>query len=143
MHTSLAIVVSSIFAILAFWHFYMAVRIRSGVSGAVPSVDGKPLFTPSRQGTVAVGIVLIVFAILVAGTAGIISSIGIPQRLLIWASYILAAGLMMRAIGEFKYVGLFKKVRGSKFATLDTLIYSPLCLLLSIGVAVVAGNPRV
>jgi hypothetical protein len=143
MHTPLAIIVSSVFAALALWHFAMAMRMQSGmVSGAVPSVDGKPLFSPSRQGTVAVGIVLILFALLVAATAGIVS-IGLSGGFLVWASYILAAGLMMRAIGEFKYVGLFKKVRGSKFATLDTLIYSPLCLLLSIGVAVVAGNPRV
>ena len=38
----------------------------------------------------------------------------------------------------FKSLGLFKRVRGSKFATLDTWVYSPLCLLLAAGVASVA-----
>ena len=31
-----------------------------------------------------------------------------------------------------------KRVRGSRFAKLDTLFYSPLCLLLASGVALVA-----
>ena len=45
-----------------------------------------------------------------------------------------------RAIGDFKYVGFFKRVRGSKFARMDTLVYSPLCLLLALGVARVAWS---
>jgi hypothetical protein len=47
-------------------------------------------------------------------------------------------GLVARAIGEFKYLGFFKRVTGSKFARLDTLLYSPLCLLLAVGVTFVA-----
>ena len=63
---------------------------------------------------------------------------GLHARWLAWLSYALAAGLLARAVGEFKYVGFFKRVRGSRFARLDTLLYSPLCLLLSAGVAAVA-----
>lgn len=137
MSNAIAIFVSATFAVLALWHFYMALLPRSGVSGAVPSVEGKPLFTPSRGSTVAVGVALIVFAGLVAATAGFVS-VGLPSPVLAWASYALAAGLALRAIGDFRYVGLFKRIRGNKFATLDTYIYSPLCLLLGIGVAVVA-----
>ena len=66
---------------------------------------------------------------------------GLPHYLLAWACYALALGLLARAIGEFKYVGFFKKVRGSKFARMDTLLYSPVCLLLSAGVAVVGATP--
>ena len=43
-----------------------------------------------------------------------------------------------RVVGEFEYLELFKRVRGSRFVTLDTLVFSPLCLLLAVGVAVVA-----
>ncbi|MES2318120.1 MAG: DUF3995 domain-containing protein [Pseudomonadota bacterium] len=56
----------------------------------------------------------------------------------LWLSYALAAGLFARGVGEFNYLGLFKRVRGSRFATLDTWVYSPLCLLLAAGVASVA-----
>ena len=137
MKIGAGLVVSAIFVVLALWHFVMAMRSGSGVSGAVPSVDGKPLFVPSRLATVAVGVALVLFACLVAATAGVIAT-GVPQTVLRWLSFALAAGLFARAVGEFKYVGLFKRVRGSRFATLDTLVYSPLCVLLGAGVALVA-----
>ena len=98
---------------------------------------GKPLFAPSTRATVAVGVVLLLFAGLVAAT-GRLLEVGVSPRLLSWLSLALALGLLARAIGEFKYVGFFKRVRGSRFAHLDTWIYSPLCLLLALGVALVA-----
>ena len=41
--------------------------------------------------------------------------------------------LLARAVGDFRYVGFFKRVRGSRFATLDSRYFSPLCLLLGLG----------
>lgn len=137
MNTPLALLVSSMFIGLAVWHFRMAMLPTKGESGAVPTADGKPLFVPSRKSTVAVGMVLLLFAGLVAATAGVVS-VGLPTVALVWLSYALATGLLARAVGEFKYVGFFKRVRGSRFAKLDSLVYSPLCLLLAIGVALVA-----
>ena len=137
MKSLLALLVSTAFVSLAAWHFYMAFAGKSGENPAVPSVDGKPLFVPSRGSTIAVGVVLLLFALLVAATAGYVS-VGLPRPWLVWLSYALALGLLARAIGEFRYVGFFKKVRGSRFARMDTLLYSPLCLLLSINVAAVA-----
>jgi hypothetical protein len=131
--------VSVAFVALALWHFRMALLPASGTSGAVPSVAGRPLFVPSARATAAVGFVLLLFACLVAATGGLVH-VGIPPRLLTWSSFALALGLLARAIGEFKYVGFFKRVRGTRFAKLDTLLYSPLCLLLAVGVAVVAQH---
>jgi hypothetical protein len=139
MNIPLALFVWSVFVGLALWHFRMAMVPTKSESGAVPTVDGKPLFVPSRKSTVAVGVVLLLFAGLVAATAGVVS-VGLPTVVLVWLSYALAAGLLGRAVGEFKYVGFFKRVRGSRFATLDSVVYSPLCLLLAIGVALVAGK---
>jgi hypothetical protein len=51
---------------------------------------------------------------------------------------VVLVGLLARAVGEFKHVGFFKRVVGSRFATLDTYVYSPLCLALAMGVALVA-----
>ena len=137
MSKPLPLTVCLAFVILALWHFYMALVPRSGTAGAVPSVEGRPLFTPSRKATVGVGVVLPLFSALVAATAGLIS-VGLSRKALCWLSFTLAIGLLARAVGEFKYVGFFKRVRGSRFARLDTLLYSPLCLLLAIGVALVA-----
>jgi hypothetical protein len=137
MSDSLALAVASVFVALALWHFYMAAAPAQGRGGAVPVSDGKPLFVPSVRATLAVGLVLLLFALLVAGTGGLLSY-GLPRWLLRWLSYGLALGLLARAIGEFRYVGFFKRVVGTRFATLDTFVYSPLCLALAIGVALVA-----
>ena len=137
MSKPLPLTVCLAFVLLALWHFYMALVPGSGTAGAVPSVDGRPLFTPSRKATVGVGVALLLFSALVAATAGLIS-VGLSRKALSWLSFTLAIGLLARAVGEFKYVGFFKRVRGSRFARLDTLLYSPLCLLLAIGVALVA-----
>jgi hypothetical protein len=136
MNVALASVLCLVFVTLAIWHFRMALRPAPGASGAVPSVAGKPLFVPSPRATALVGVVLLLFACLVGATAGLVE-IGIPVRVLSWLCDALALGLLARAIGEFKYLGFFKRVRDSKFARLDTLLYSPLCLLLAVGVALV------
>ena len=139
MNNALPIAVSSIFLVLGLWHFYMALVPSSCKGGAVPSVGDKPLFVPSAAATVAVGIVLLSFAALVAATSGILW-LGLPRFALSGLSYALALGLLVRAIGEFKNIGFFKRNRGSRFATLDTFVYSPLCLLLSAGVATIAAQ---
>jgi len=135
--TPIACFVILVFVALAAWHVRMALGSSSVTSGAVPSVSGEPLWVPSVQATLAVAVALLLFACLVAAMAGFIS-FGIPQRTLAWFCYALALGLVARAIGEFKYLGFFKRVTGSKFARSDTLLYSPLCLLLAIGVTFVA-----
>lgn len=133
----LAYALAAVFVLLALWHFGMAVRPSSGKGGAVPSVDGKALFKPSRLATIGVGVVLLLFAALMGATGGLLRT-GLHPLLLAGLSYALAAGLLARGIGDFKYLGLFKRVRGSRFATLDSVVYSPLCVLLAAGVATLA-----
>jgi hypothetical protein len=52
-------------------------------------------------------------------------------------TWLTAAVFALRAIGDFRYVGFFKRIRDSRFARIDTLAYSPLrgCLALLIGIA--------
>ncbi|WP_281635816.1 DUF3995 domain-containing protein [Flavobacterium marginilacus] len=38
----------------------------------------------------------------------------------------------MRAIGDFNYVGFFKKIKLAKFGKNDTKYFSPLCLIIGI-----------
>lgn len=139
MNTLLAGLVCFVFAALAVWHFFMAYLPPSVANAAVPSVGGKALFKPSRAATLAVGVFLLLCASLVAATAGMVQ-LPIGQFLLTWLSYVLALGLLARAVGEFRYVGFFKRVRGSRFAALDSWVYSPLCLLLAAGVALIARH---
>jgi hypothetical protein len=137
MSLFIAKIISCAFVAIAAWHFYMALVPRSGLTWAVPTVKGRPLFVPSRKATVAVGMLLLFFAALVAATSGLVD-IALPPAALSCLSCALALGLLARALGRFKNVGFSKRVRGSRFATLDTWVYSPLCLLLAMGVGFVA-----
>ena len=47
-------------------------------------------------------------------------------------SAVFAVIFFLRFVGEFSYVGIFKRHKNSKFARMDTLLYSPLCLFLSV-----------
>lgn len=118
-------------------HFYWAVGGAAWKAGAIPSRNGKPVLTPSAGSTALVGVALVGMAAVVGFTAGLLPS-PFPTGLLRGMSALLALVFAARAIGEFRYVGFFKRVRGSVFAWRDTWLYSPLCLLLSIGIAMVA-----
>ena len=121
------------------WHFAMALAPFPRESVAVPYSNGRPLFVPSVTATAAVGVGLLLCAVLVISTAGVVA-VGLSPRVLTALCATLALGLLLRAVGDFWYVGFFKTVRGSRFATMDTLCYSPVCLALSIGVAYVAAH---
>jgi hypothetical protein len=138
--STLPVALCVVFVTLGLWHFYWALGGSVGKSAAIPEIDGRPTFKPSNTATAAVGLALLSCAVLVAATAGLLS-FSLPRRLLAWLCYALAFVLFARAIGEFRMVGFFKRVRGTNFARLDTMIYSPLCLTLSIGVFLVGfGN---
>ncbi|MDF0673312.1 MAG: DUF3995 domain-containing protein [Nitrospira sp.] len=49
----------------------------------------------------------------------------------------LALVLLLRAIGDFRLVGFWNRIRDTCFARLDTALYSPLCLALAIRSAVI------
>jgi hypothetical protein len=55
--------------------------------------------------------------------------LGLVQLYGLW---IIASIFILRAIGEFKYVGFFKKISQTKFGQNDTKYYSPLCLIIGI-----------
>ncbi|WP_422091165.1 DUF3995 domain-containing protein [Tenacibaculum ovolyticum] len=55
-----------------------------------------------------------------------------PIRLLTQGLYVVLAVFFIRSIGDFNYVGFFKKTKNTMFAKNDTNYFSPLCLFLSI-----------
>ena len=66
----------------------------------------------------------------------------LPRWVVAFGAPVTAVVLLARSIGDFRYIGFFKRVRDTRFAKLDTRIYSPIALLLGIATAVVAwGMP--
>jgi len=125
----LASITAGVFAVLALLHFYWALGGAGGTgsSAAIPEVNGVPAFKPTKAGTAAVGLVLLATAAIVL----------LDVRLLIAGA---AAVLVLRAIGDFRLVGFFKRPNPSRFARMDTRYYSPLCLALGAALAAIAAG---
>lgn len=125
------------FVVTALLHFYWAAGGGAGKTAAVPHVGETPLFVPSKLSTIAVGVVLLGMGAMVLWRVNAIS-LPFPR---VWSTVgtsLIATAFTLRAVGEFKYVGFFKRVRGTQFARLDTRFYSPLCLGVAAGLWVLA-----
>jgi hypothetical protein len=75
---------------------------------------------------------------IVVGQLGLVST-GLPSWLFEWGTRVLAAVFFLRAIGEFRLVGFFKRVRNTRFARWDTLLFSPLCLFMALVLMLIAS----
>ncbi len=136
LSTIISVSLIAVFACLSLLHFYWLSGGRVGILAAIPEIDGKPAFQPSALATLVVAIGLALCALLIAATAGIVK-LPLSHTVLSWLTRALAVVLLLRAIGDFRLVGFFKRHRNSRFARLDTAVYSPLCLALAIGSALV------
>jgi hypothetical protein len=129
----LAAALAGVFAALAFVHVYWAFGRQTHENAAIPKgSDGRPLFRPGRAATVAVAVMLFTAAVIVLGDVGMLAPIG-PIVLYRGGVWVIGVVLLLRTIGDFNYVGLFKRHRVSRFARLDSLVYTPLCAALAAG----------
>jgi hypothetical protein len=87
--------------------------------------------------TVVVAFAFLGFAIVYLNQINLFS-IKLPQIIEHYGTWVLCFIFIIRAIGEFKYIGFFKTIKNSKFAELDTKFYSPLCLYLGISSLIIS-----
>lgn len=125
---SLATLLAAVFAFLGGLHVYWAMGGRKWILAAIPEVEGKPTIMPGKGITLAVAIGLFAFGTL-AFLLVFPPEIKLPLESIGW---VVAGIFLLRAIGEFKYVGFFKRVRHTAFGRRDTRLYSPLCFFISL-----------
>ncbi len=133
-------VIILVLIVLAAVHVFWALGGRTGLRSAIPEGEnGQLLFQPRCPVTLAVTFFLLLAAAIVAAQSGMIAPhrLGQLPRL---ATSLLAALFALRAIGDFRYVGFFKRIRRTRFAYLDSMLYSPLCALLALALALTARN---
>ncbi len=125
---------------LGFIHFYWALGGSYAKNEAIPSsANGRPVLSPRPFITAAIGAALFAMAGLVGAAGGLIATptssllVKVPTALLAFVFF-------ARGVGDFRYVGFFKSVKGSLFALRDTYFYSPLCMALAAMIAVVAAH---
>ena len=127
-----------IFVALAALHGYWVVVGTGDLSAFVPEPEAgaKPLFQPGRFVTAVVALLLLAAAWVCASEARLL---GLPRLPLAGLGVRVLAGLFfLRAVGDFKYVGFFKKVRETRFGRMDTRVFSPLCLTIALLCGVLA-----
>jgi hypothetical protein len=137
--TNVAIALSSVLFALSALHVWWAIRGGVGDSVAIPKVAGKPVFVPSRVSSATVALLLFCAACVGLLRGGLMAS-PLPARLVDWLAIAAGCVFLLRAIGEFRLVGFFKRVRGTDFARWDYLCFSPLCVLIAAAYLYLALN---
>ena len=115
-------------------HIYWALGGRWGIDVALPTRPHSQavLFRPSPLMTLAIAVALALAASLV------LLNFYWPATITKVGTWGLAGVFLLRGMGEFRYAGLFKTVKDTAFARYDTLYFTPLCLGLSLVIALIA-----
>jgi hypothetical protein len=117
---------------LGLLHFYWAIGGTWAIDVVVPTKpSGEKLFTTSALSCVVVACGLLLMSFIHVVNAGLIF-LKTTFPIIHYATLAIGVILLLRFVGDFKWVGIFKNVRDTEFAKSDSLYYSPLCLFLSV-----------
>jgi len=118
--------------IAGLFHFYWAFGGKVGLNRAIPTVNGQALLNPGKTLTIIVGFIILGFAwIAYSLSFQDLSSISYSQQI-IYMGWLLSGIFFIRSIGDFNTVGLFKKIKSTKFSEFDTKYFVPLTLFWAI-----------
>ena len=132
MTVLISIILFLVFAFLSAIHFYWGFGGRRGSQVVFPTKDNSK--KPNMPGLVPTFIVA--FGLLTIGLFILVNAsflnFPVPSWLNKYGLWIIAGIFIVRAIGDFNYVGFFKKIKQIRFGQNDTKYYSPLCLTIGI-----------
>lgn len=138
-----ALINFSILSLISAIHAYWGFGGTWGFRESLPERNSSKAFQPGPVVTLVAALVFGGMALFYLSKIGWLSLPNwlVPFWLQRYGLWLLAGVFLLRAIGDFRYVGFFKKVRNSRFAQLDTSFYSPLCLLLCINTSLLILFP--
>jgi len=111
MMITLSIVLASILIILALIHFYWAFGGTRGFADALPTKKtGERVLNPKKTDGAFVGIGLMAFAFLYLVQTPLLPY-QLPEWIVKYGSWLIPIVFLLRAIGDFKYVGFFKRIK--------------------------------
>ena len=127
-----AIILGIVFGLLSLLHVAWAIGVSWGFDASLPTnEDGKRVLNPTKRDSLIVAIGLGFFATFYAlRLFGVRLTLSDTIEQVI--SWVIPSIFLLRTLGDFKYFGLFKKVKTTAFAILDSRLIIPLCLIISL-----------
>jgi len=111
---------------VSFLHIHWAFGGKFLAGAVIPTTEeGKPLFKPSSTVTLAMAAFMLLGAII------LVKHNLAPSKTTIGFTMFYAAVFFIRGIGDFKHIGVFKRITRTDFGLLDTLLFTPFVFLLS------------
>lgn len=122
-------ILTIIFLTLSILHLNWAIGNSWGYDQSIPSnEDGSLPFRPGKISCLIVGL----FLALISAFYFINPQEGNPNNWIFdYGRWIIPIIFTIRAIGDFKYAGLTKKIKSTTFAKMDSKYYTPLCILIA------------
>lgn len=126
-------ITSLIFIIIGMLHVFWAFGGSWGVNTALPTKDDSelPVLRPRMLGSLFIGLLCFFASVLLIVQLDLLAAIK-SSPLSKWLCITGGIVFLLRAIGEGKYVGFFKKIKHTRFAKQDTAFFSPLCVWISL-----------
>lgn len=123
---------SFIFLVISVIHFLWALGSQWNFEKVIPiKENGERLFTPRKIDCAVVGLGLLAIALFYLLQSDLFD-ISLPNWVLKYGGLCIPLIFLLRAMGDFRYAGFFKKIKNSPFAEWDSKLFSPLCLLIAI-----------
>jgi hypothetical protein len=130
--TLIGLLLFSIFSFLSVIHFYWGLGGKWGANAAIPTRENnEKVMNPKLFECFVIAFGLLAFGLFILVKTQILP-LSLPNWLMKYGLWVLSTIFILRAIGDFKYVGFFKKIKSTQFGQLDTKYYSPLCLVVGL-----------
>jgi hypothetical protein len=125
----LSLILVIIFFILSIIHFNWVRGGTWGFDNALPTNEnGERILNPRKIDSLIVGLGLLGFSFFYLHLSDLLK-IPILELISNYIKWIIPSIFLLRAIGDFRYMGLFKKVKNTAFGRFDTFYFTPLCII--------------
>ena len=122
---ALSLFLSVIFFTLGLLHFSWAMGGQWGIASTLPTnASGERVLNPRKADSAIVGLGLVSFGLFYLFKTDWIPN-PFPDWIFEYGGWLIPAIFILRAVGDFKYVGFFKKIGQTPFGKSDTRYFSP------------------
>lgn len=130
--TVFSILLFFLFTVLGIIHFNWVLGGKWGFEKALPTnAEGKRVLNPTRLESAMVGIGLILFGLIYLVKSGLLD-MNLPIWIIQYGGWVIPSIFVLRAVGDFKYIGFFKRIKKTEFGKMDSKLFSPLCLAIGL-----------